>query len=265
MSGWGEREAAISTTSIEFLPHNGRRLRFVDLPASAGADLVRLPWLMRLLFENVLRNGKGSDGEAAKAAILGWLASGTSNAEIEFVPGRVLMHDTTCVPALVDVAAMRSALAEAGGDPTLLNPVLAVDVSVDHSVAVDHYGSPDALQRNMERELGRNLERYRFMKWATRALKDLRVHPPGTGIMHTLNLERSPSRPLRGLEAAADRVLGPVDRLACDVGTLVRGALAELGDVVGGLLGLVVPGDLRHDGFPLWVLVEAGGRGRAAP
>jgi aconitate hydratase len=145
---------------------------------------------MRLLLENVLRNGRGSEGEAAQGAILDWLASGTSNAEIEFIPGRVLMHDTTCVPALVDVAAMRSALAEAGGDPTLLNPVLPVDVSVDHSVAVDHYGSPDALARNMERELGRNLERYRFMKWATRALKDLRVHPPGTGIMHTINLER---------------------------------------------------------------------------
>ncbi|HYI88408.1 MAG TPA: aconitase family protein, partial [Beijerinckiaceae bacterium] len=107
------------------------------MPGSAGADLARLPWLMRLLLENVLRNGTGSEGEGAKAAILGWLTSGASEAEIAFVPGRVLMHDTTCVPALVDVAAMRSALAEAGGDPTLLNPVLAVDVSVDHSVAVD--------------------------------------------------------------------------------------------------------------------------------
>jgi aconitate hydratase len=145
---------------------------------------------MRLLLENVLRNAAASDAEAAKAAILEWLATGTSEAEIEFVPGRVLMHDTTCVPALVDVAAMRSALSEAGGNPALLNPVLPVDVSVDHSVAVDHYASPDALSRNMERELGRNLERYRFMKWATRALKDLRVHPPGTGIMHTINLER---------------------------------------------------------------------------
>jgi aconitate hydratase len=145
---------------------------------------------MRLLLENVLRNGAGGEREAARGGILAWLASGTSEAEIEFVPGRVLMHDTTCVPALVDVAAMRSALAEAGGDPKLLNPVLPVDVSVDHSVAVDHYASPDALSRNMERELGRNLERYRFMKWATRALKDLRVHPPGTGIMHTINLER---------------------------------------------------------------------------
>ena len=146
--------------------------------------------MTRLLLENVLRRSGSADAAAGKAAILAWLATGTSEGEIEFVPGRVLMHDTTCVPALVDVAAMRSALAEAGGDPARLNPVLPVDVSVDHSVAVDHYGSPDALARNMERELGRNLERYRFMKWATRALKDLRVHPPGTGIMHTINLER---------------------------------------------------------------------------
>jgi aconitate hydratase len=172
------------------LASGSRRLRFVDLPASAGADFVRLPWLTRLLLENVLRQSGPDDAAAGKAAILGWLATGTSEAEIEFVPGRVLMHDTTCVPALVDVAAMRSALAEAGGDPARLHPVLPVDVSVDHSVAVDHYGSSDALSRNMARELGRNLERYRFMKWATRALKDLRVHPPGTGIMHTINLER---------------------------------------------------------------------------
>ena len=87
------------------------------------------------------------------------------------------MHDTTCVPALVDIAGMRDALAEAGEDPSLLNPVLPVDVSVDHSVAVDQYGTPDALARNMERELQRNIERYRFMKWATRSLKGVRVHP----------------------------------------------------------------------------------------
>ena len=85
---------------------------------------------------------------------------------------------------------MRSALAEAGGDPARLNPVLRVDVSVDHSLGVDHFGNPDALSRNMARELERNVERYRFMKWATRALKGVHVHPPGTGIMHTINLER---------------------------------------------------------------------------
>src|SRR6516164_6847658 len=100
------------------------------------------------------------------------------------------MHDTTCGPALVDIAGMRSALAEAGGDPEQLNPVLPVDVSTDHSVAVDVFAKPDALRQNMAREFERNAERYRLMKWATSALSGVRIHPPGTGIMHTLNLEK---------------------------------------------------------------------------
>ena len=139
------------------LASGSRRLRFVDLPASAGADFVRLPWLTRLLLENVLRQSGRDDAAAGKAAILGWLATGTSEAEIQFVPGRVLMHDTTCVPALVDVAAMRSALAEAGGDPARLNPVLPVDVSIDHSRRrrlLRLVRTPSS--RNMAREFGRN-------------------------------------------------------------------------------------------------------------
>ena len=132
----------------------------------------------------------GRDAPDAASAILGWLAAGYSESEIPFLPGRVLMHDTTCGPALVDIAAMRSALAEAGIDPARLNPVLPVDVSTDHSIGVDVFGDPAAAARNMEREFTRNTERYRFMKWATKALKGLRVHPPGTGIMHTLNLEQ---------------------------------------------------------------------------
>ncbi|GJD87487.1 Aconitate/2-methylaconitate hydratase [Methylobacterium hispanicum] len=166
----------------------GRACRVVDLPAFAGAALGRLPWLHRVLLENLLR--RTAPGDPARDAIPGWLADGRSAAEIPFHPGRILMHDTTCGPALVDIAASRSALAEAGGDPTRLNPVLPVDVSTDHSVAVDVFGTPDALARNMEAELRRNLERYRFMKWATRALSNVTVHPPGTGIMHTINLER---------------------------------------------------------------------------
>jgi aconitate hydratase len=134
----------------------------------------------------VLRHGSSDSA----TAILKWLGSGTSSAEIAFHPGRLLMHDTTCVPALVDIAALRAAVAEAGHDPTKLNPVLPVDVSVDHSIAVDYYASPDALQRNMQREIERNAERYRLLKWATRALRGVKVHPPGTGIMHTVNLER---------------------------------------------------------------------------
>jgi aconitate hydratase len=100
------------------------------------------------------------------------------------------MHDTTCGPALVDIAAMRSTLAEAGGDPSRLSPVLPIDISTDHSIAVDAFGTADALAHNMRREMQRNAERYRLMKWATKALAGVRVHPPGTGIMHTLNLER---------------------------------------------------------------------------
>ena len=165
---------------------SGESYRIADLRSFAGAELDRLPWVLRVLLENVLRRGSTESA----AAILGWLARGTSNAEIAFHPGRLLMHDTTCVPALVDIAALRSTVAEAGHDPARLNPVLPVDVSVDHSIAVDYYATPDALERNMQREIERNAERYRLMKWATRALRGVKVHPPGTGIMHTVNLER---------------------------------------------------------------------------
>ncbi|MBB3979134.1 aconitate hydratase [Rhizobium azooxidifex] len=162
---------------------------FIDLPQVAGDKLERLPYIHRILLENVLRTA-GQDAERAKAAILGWIDTGTSDQEIPFLPNRVLMHDTTCGPALVDIAGMRSALAEAGADPALLNPVVRVDVSTDHSVAVDFFGGVGALERNMAREFERNAERYRFMKWATSTLADFHVHPPGTGIMHTLNLEK---------------------------------------------------------------------------
>ncbi|MBW8812865.1 MAG: aconitate hydratase AcnA [Caulobacterales bacterium] len=166
------------------LASSGRRYRIVDLPGVLGEAADRLPWIHRILIENLLRR------RGDPAPLADWLRQGHSDAEIAFHPGRVLMHDTTCGPALVDMAACRSALAEAGGDPARLNPVLPVDVSTDHSVAVDRFGTPDARAHNMARELERNGERYRFMKWATGAFRNLTVHPPGSGIMHTLNLER---------------------------------------------------------------------------
>lgn len=167
----------------------GTEYFFADLVRAAGDRLGRLPHIHRILLENVLRVAGGHAAQSTQA-ILDWLQTGRSEEEIPFLPRRVLMHDTTCGPALVDIAGMRAALAEAGGDPRRLNPVLPVDVSTDHSVAVDVFGTPDALRRNMERELARNTERYRLMKWATQALNGVRVHPPGTGIMHTLNMER---------------------------------------------------------------------------
>ncbi len=171
------------------LSSGGDSHRIMDLAAAAGADLERLPVIQRILLENVLRTG-ADDADRGRNSILDWLKTGTSEAEIPFRPGRILMHDTTCGPALVDIAAMRSALAEAGCDPRRLSPTVPVDVSTDHSIAVDAFGTPGARRLNMEREFERNGERYRFMKWAANVLPGFRVHPPGTGIMHTLNLER---------------------------------------------------------------------------
>ena len=163
----------------------GRRHRVVDLPAAAGGDLERLPHILRIMLENVLRNA-GDDAPRAKAAILDWLEEGTSEEEIPFLPGRVLMHDTTCGPALVDIAGMRASLAEAGRRPGAGSiPCCRSTSRPTIPLAVDVFGIADALRRNMEREFGRNAERYRFMKWATRSLTGVRVHPPGTGIMHT--------------------------------------------------------------------------------
>ncbi|MEN5343498.1 aconitate hydratase AcnA [Achromobacter mucicolens] len=169
---------------------DGTRYACPDLPAEFGTDYFRLPVVLRLLLENALRNMQGAELDAAVAALFGWLAHGTSEAEIAFQPGRVLMHDTTSTPALVDIAAMRDALAEAGVDPAVLNPVLPVDVSVDHSLAVEAYARADAAQCNLDLELRRNAERYRFLRWASKALTNVRIHPPGTGIMHTINLEQ---------------------------------------------------------------------------
>jgi aconitate hydratase len=163
---------------------------FVDLPAQFGTALERVPVVLRILLENVLRNMEGDERASAVAAIVAWLDTGRSDAEIAFQPGRVLMHDTTSTPALVDIAGMRDALAEAGADPRQLNPRLPVDVSVDHSLAVEAYARADAASLNLQHEMRRNAERYRFLRWAAQELHNVRIHPPGTGIMHTINLEQ---------------------------------------------------------------------------
>ncbi|TDH59933.1 aconitate hydratase AcnA [Dankookia rubra] len=166
--------------------------RIVDLPAATGGreTLMRLPWCHRVLLENLLRQPEAEVRQAGRDALLAWLGTGHSEAEIPFAPLRILMHDTTCGPALVDIAAMRDALAEAGGDPAMLNPAVPVATSTDHSLPVDVSARPDALRTNMANEMARNAERYRFMKWAANTVHGFRVFPPGTGIMHTINLER---------------------------------------------------------------------------
>ncbi len=208
--------------------------RHVDLAALLGPNLARVPWVIRVLVENLARTGSASELAAALAAVADWLEAGASEAEIAFRPGRVLMHDTTCVPALVDIAAMRDALAEAGHDPSLLNPVLRVDVSIDHSVAVDAFAVPDALARNMATEISRNAERYRMMKWAAANLRGFRVHPPGTGIMHTLNLEQL-ATVITETERDGARWLMPDTLLGTDSHTPMINGIGVLAWGIGGI------------------------------
>jgi aconitate hydratase len=169
---------------------DGERYACVDLSTLGGNSLGELPVVLKLLLENIVRNTEGAERLNAVRAIFSWLETGSSEAEIAFQPGRVLMHDTTSTPALVDIAAMRDALDEAGIDPSILNLSLPVDVAIDHSLAVEAFAVPGAIQINLQHEIRRNSERYRFLRWAASVLDGLRIHPPGTGIMHTINLEQ---------------------------------------------------------------------------
>ena len=212
----------------------GRSGLLVDLPALFGDTLLRLPMVLRLLLENVVRCMHGAEREAAVAALLAWLDTGSSEAELEFQPGRVLMHDTTSTPALVDIAAMRDALAEAGVDPSRLNPVLPVDVSVDHSLAVEAYAQRDAAAENLTHEMRRNRERYAFLRWASKALKGVHINPPGTGIMHTINLEQLATVVTTEQRAGASWFV-PDQMIGTDSHTPMVNGIGVLGWGVGGL------------------------------
>ncbi len=197
-----------------------------DLNVKFGSALLSLPYVFRILLENAVRAGN----EADINAILGWPGSGPGLAEIEFTPRRLLMHDTTAVPALVDLAMMRQELAQRGGDPALVDTACPVAVSIDHSLGVDHYGTADAMARNRAAEITRNAERYGFLKWADGAFEMLQVFPPGSGILHTMNLEH--------LATVADLdgdTLVPDTMLGTDSHTPMVGAIGVLGWGIGGL------------------------------
>ncbi len=208
--------------------------RAVDLRRAAGPALERMPWCHRILLENVLRQADPAAADAGRSALLSWLDTGRSEDEIPFAPLRILMHDTTCGPALTDIAAMRDALAEAGGDPALLNPAVPVATSTDHSLAVDVSAVRGATERNMAREMERNAERYRFMKWAANAVRGFRVFPPGTGIMHTINMERIATVVETVTRDGADWAV-PDTLVGTDSHTPMINGLGVLGWGVGGL------------------------------
>ncbi|MGH8618915.1 MAG: aconitate hydratase AcnA [Burkholderiales bacterium] len=177
--------------TIAELSVDGRRYRYCSLPAieaMTGAPVSRLPFCLKILLENVVRQCvRGQGSTDAVGALLEFPAD--TGGEIAFRPARVMMDDTAGTPLLGDLAAMRDAVAEAGGDPASVAPAIPVDFVVDHSVIAEHAGAPDALARNAALEFDRNTERFALMRWAAQAFAELRVVPPGGGICHQINLE----------------------------------------------------------------------------
>ena len=191
-------------------------------------DLSRLPHTVKILLEDLLRRA-GTPGVADTdiTALAAWPGPA---ANIAFMPGRVLMQDFTGVPAVVDLAAMRSATARAGGDPGQINPLIPTDLIIDHSVQVDLFRSADAYEANIEREYGRNGERYAFLRWAQEAFRGLRVVPPGAGICHQVNLEH-----LGTVVSVLDGVARPDTVVGTDSHTTMINGLGILGWGVGGI------------------------------
>ncbi|AIZ32323.1 aconitate hydratase AcnA [Pseudomonas parafulva] len=181
-----------SLNTLKTLQVGQRAYHYFSLPEAARqlGDLDRLPMSLKVLLENLLRweDGKTVSGEDLHA-LADWLKDRRSNREIQYRPARVLMQDFTGVPAVVDLAAMRAAMAKAGGDPQRINPLSPVDLVIDHSVMVDHYASQAAFAENVDIEMQRNGERYAFLRWGQSAFDNFRVVPPGTGICHQVNLE----------------------------------------------------------------------------
>jgi len=158
--------------------------------AGDGLDVESLPFSLKVLLENLLRTEDGADITADDIrALAGWDAEAEPDKEIQFTPARVIMQDFTGVPCIVDLATMREAMADLGGDATKINPLAPAELVIDHSVIADVFGTPEAFERNVEIEYQRNEERYQFLRWGQDAFDDFKVVPPGTGIVHQVNIE----------------------------------------------------------------------------
>lgn len=162
----------------------------LDAVTGDGLDVASLPFSLKVLLENLLRTEDGADITADDIrALAGWDADAQPDKEIQFTPARVIMQDFTGVPCVVDLATMREAMAELGGDPAKINPLAPAEMVIDHSVIADVFGTPEAFERNVEIEYERNRERYQFLRWGQGAFDDFKVVPPGTGIVHQVNIE----------------------------------------------------------------------------
>ena len=212
----------------------GKEYKYFDIKKAAeqlGFSLLKLPYSLRILFENAVRTEDGINNDISTLKAFGdWTKSGKSLSEVAFMPARVLMQDFTGVPAAVDLAAMRDAMRNLGGDALKINPLIPVDLVIDHSVQVDFAGSSNSFEKNVTLEMERNRERYEFLKWAQVAFKNFRVVPPGTGICHQVNLEH-----LAQVVFNNDGLLYPDSLVGTDSHTTMINGLAVLGWGVGGI------------------------------
>src|SRR5579862_937834 len=204
----------------------------LDSLEKEGVRLSRLPYSLRILLENLLRTENGLSVTVDDVrALANWQPKGARDKEIAFTPARVLLQDFTGVPCVVDLAAMREAMAKLGGDPKKINPLQPVELVIDHSVQVDAYGSEAALLINRDFEYERNKERYEFLKWGQMALDNFRVVPPNTGIVHQVNLEHL----ARVTFVNPDGVAYPDTLVGTDSHTTMINGLGVLGWGVGGI------------------------------
>ena len=225
-----------SATDLQYLGHlsvDDDTYAYVDLIKILPlAALEQMPFSIRVLLENVAR--------CSPEALPSFLAKvqGTGPAcEVPFYPNRLMLHDTTCLPAMADFAGMRDAVAELGGEPAGMNPTIPVVLTIDHSVIVERYAKPDAVEVNLNIDYRRNSERYRFIKWAQQSVDNFRVVPPGTGIIHQVNMESLGQVVWEGKTASGEPLLHPDDMVATDSHTPMINAIGILGWGVGGLEG----------------------------
>ncbi|WP_296234536.1 aconitate hydratase AcnA [Pseudomonas sp. UBA4617] len=226
-----------SLNTLKPLTVGDQTYHYFSLPEAARqlGDLQRLPMSLKVLLENLLRweDGKTVTGDDLRA-LAQWLGERRSDREIQYRPARVLMQDFTGVPAVVDLAAMRAAMAKAGGDPQRINPLSPVDLVIDHSVMVDRYGTPQAFSENVDIEMQRNGERYAFLRWGQSAFDNFSVVPPGTGICHQVNLEYL-GRTVWTREADGRTYAFPDTLVGTDSHTTMINGLGVLGWGVGGI------------------------------
>ncbi|MDQ3761270.1 MAG: aconitate hydratase [Actinomycetota bacterium] len=208
--------------------------RLVELDRRLGTQWRALPYSLKVLLENLLRGESGTVGAHVTAehieALARWDAQAQSSTEIQFTPARVIMQDFTGVPCLVDLATMREAITALGGDPRAVNPLTPAELVIDHSVITDVFGRPDAFERNVDLEYQRNRERYQFLRWGQGAFDEFKVVPPGTGIVHQVNIEHLARTVMtRNGQAYPDTVVGT------DSHTTMVNGLGVLGWGVGGI------------------------------